>query len=139
MCHFTSLSIKQNQQWEFCWKNKEILTRKKERVKKKHSLWPRERAIMWKNGTAKKKQWKELKRVYIVWKEQGMKFRSVYIFFKSIWDFFSSNNAWNSCAIKLWRQGWLAFLLRIETINKANTIFIYNSFCTTFSTRFLEP
>jgi hypothetical protein len=28
---------------------------------------------------------------------------------------------------------------KIETINIANTIFIYNSFCTTFCTKFLEP
>ncbi len=50
-------------------------------------------------------------------------------------NFFFSSWTKNGGAIKNFRM----IFPKIETINIANTIFIYNSFCTTFCTKFLEP
>ncbi len=49
VCHFSSFSTKQNEQWEFCWESKDNYKRE-ERGKKKHFAWMRERITTWRSG-----------------------------------------------------------------------------------------
>jgi len=49
VCHFSSFSTKQNEQWEFCWESKDNY-KKEERGKKKHFAWMRERITTWRSG-----------------------------------------------------------------------------------------